>query len=422
MKKILSVILVLVMALSLSACTFLAGNETTAPDTTLPITEPPVTEPPETEPPETEPAVPKIYYRDIECTNVSEWKDLGIKWKGNDFVFVTKFPENWELAPLESEAGKTYVILREGKDIGMISTAVPKASLETLERSFYEADGVELDYEVREVKEGKGVGYRRVFGFFFDDYRVFFEIDYNEIDDKGCRYMADSIEEGKINGEAFRIPMEGGNSSRRTIVIGNSFIRTSQIGDYLKLFYDRGNKYYTLESFTRNGQSVEDYAKESWLEQYRNGTYHVVFMCGLYNSRDEANFPKVVEACKQSNTKLVIFPAHNETYNNTVEKIREKYPDIHYLGWRDEINMFIDNGGISYWDFCIDDGDKHSKPLAGYIGAHMIYTALYGEVPPEYTASAPHSISHLKSVLGESYIKTGIAPGERIYKVYELVD
>lgn len=415
MRKILSVILVSVMMLSFSACAFLPRLEETNADTTAPVTEAPLTEPPETET-----AIPEVYYRDIECVNVSEWKDIGIKWAGNDFVFVSKFPASWELARLDG-ADDTYLILCDGKDIGAVTTAVPKASLEVLERSFYEIDAVEIDYEVRKVKEGKGVGFRRVFGFFYDDYRVFFEIDYNEIDDKGCRYIADSVAQGKVNGEGLIIPKEGGNSSRRTIVIGNSFIRTSQIGDYLKHFYTLGNKHYTLESFTHNGQSVEDYAKESWLKEFRNGTYHVVFLCGLYNLKDVENFPKVLEACKQSDTKLVIFPAHNEKYGR-VETVLESYPDVYYLSWRDEINLFIDKGGIDYYDFCINDGDQHSKPLAGYIGAHMIYCALYGEAPPEYTATAPHSISYLKSVLGEDYIKTGIAPGERVYKVYEIVD
>lgn len=416
MRKLLSLLLVAVTVLSISACQSMHVDEETVDDTTLPSTEPA-----ETEPPETEPVITEIDYKTIECTDIENWKDIGIKWKGNDFVFVTKFPSEWELVPLEGEEETTFVIFRDGADIGVVSTVAPKTSVDTLESQFFEIGDIELDYDVRKVKEGKRYVFRRVFGFFYDDFRVFFEIDYNELDDANCLYIANSIAEGSKNGGVVEIPMEGGNSSRRTIVIGNSFIRTSQIGDYLKLFYNLGNKHYTLESFTHNGQSVEDYAKESWLKEFRNGTYHVVFLCGLYNAKDAENFPKVVEACKQSNTKLVIFPAHNEKFGR-VEEIREKYPDICYLGWRDEINLFINNGGVDYYDFCINDGDQHSKPLAGYVGAHMMYCALYGEVPPVYTAVKPHSISYLQSMLGEDYIKTGIAPGERIYTVYEIRD
>ena len=407
--------------LLLSSCTILPTAGDATAEITKEITVTPETEPPETEPPETEPPVPEINHNELECMHIEEWKDIGIKWLGNDAVFVTKFPAAWELIPLEDEEESTLVILRNGVDIGVVSTVVPKTSLETLESEFYNIGGVEIDYDVRKVKEGKGYAFRRVFGFFYGDFRVFFEIDYTELDDENCLYIANSIGEGDMSGGVFTIPMDGGNTSRKTIVIGNSFIRTSQIGSYLKLFYNSGNKHYTLESFTHNGQSVEDYAKESWLKEFRNGTYHVVFLCGLYNAKDAENFPKVVEACAQSNTKLVIFPAHNEKFGR-VEEIREKYPDIYYLGWRDEINRFIDAGVADYWDFCINDYDKHSTPLAGYVGAHMIYSALYGEVPPEYTAGKPHSIGYLKSMLGEDYVKTGLAPGERVYNIYELKD
>ena len=413
--KLLIVAIAFMAILLLASCTPSSQTQ----DTTEPHVS--VDDPISTEPPETSAPEPEINYKEIECTHIDKWKDIGIKWRGNDFVFVTKFPEDWELSKLEGEEDSTYVILRNGVDIGVISTVAPKEFVKNLESSFHEIGEIELYSYVRMLKQGKHDVYSRVFVIFHGDFRVFFEIDYNEIDDENIQYMVNSIAEGDEKGGVVRIPMEGGNSSRRTIVIGNSFIRTSQIGDYLNHFYSLGNKYYTLERFTRNGQSVEDYAKESWLKEFRNGTYHVVFLCGLYNVRDVDNFPKVVEACKQSNTKLVVFPAHNENPVHSVT-ILEQYPDVYYLSWRDEIDLFIDNGGVDYYDFCINDGDKHSKPLAGYIGAHMIYCALYGEVPPTYTAPNPHSISYIESMLGEEYIKTGVAPGERTYTVYEIVD
>ncbi len=412
MKKLIVLLTVLALVVLLSAC------QTQTPTQ---ITEPPVTAPPETEPPETEPQKVEVDYTALECSPIDGWKDIGIKWENSGQVLVSKFPKNWELAPLVDEEDTTLVVLRDGVDIGVVSTLVPQASLDTLESANYVSGEIELDYDVRKVKEGNSYGFRRILAFFWGDYRVFFELDYTEIDDEGCRYIASSIAEGGETGGSLIIPTENGNSSRNVIVIGNSFIRTSQIGDYLKHFQNNGKKYYNIQTFTHNGQSVEDYAKESWLTQYRNGDYHVVFLCGLYNTRDVESFPKVLEACKQSNTKLVVFPAHNEVYGR-VETVLEQYPDVYYLSWRDEVDFFIDNGEISYWDFCRNDGDKHSTPLAGYIGAHMVYTALYGEVPPEYTSSTPHSIGYIKSKLGEDYVKTGIAPGERVYTVYNLVD
>ena len=68
-----------------------------------------------------------------------------------------------------------------------------------------------------------------------------------------------------------------------------------------------------------------------------------------------------------------------------------------------EINSLI-KAGRDKWDFCINDAHLHSTPLAGYVGAHMIYRAIYGEVPQgDMTSSI--SYKEIKNVLGD-YVKT----------------
>ena len=56
----------------------------------------------------------------------------------------------------------------------------------------------------------------------------------------------------------------------------------------------------------------------------------------------------------------------------------------------------------------MDDYYDHSKPLAGYVGAHMIYRAMYGEIP---TAKMTSSISqsYVDSILG-NYVSSGVIP------------
>ena len=61
------------------------------------------------------------------------------------------------------------------------------------------------------------------------------------------------------------------------------------------------------------------------------------------------------------------------------------------------------------WDLCINDMHLHSTPLAGYVGAHMIYRAMYGELP-----EAPMQISinqsYIDSILGDyAYVGDGKA-------------
>ena len=54
----------------------------------------------------------------------------------------------------------------------------------------------------------------------------------------------------------------------------------------------------------------------------------------------------------------------------------------------------ISEKGIDTWDFCIDDQHKHSTPLAGYVGAHMIYRAIFGEIPKKYQSNYFDSASY----------------------------
>ena len=42
--------------------------------------------------------------------------------------------------------------------------------------------------------------------------------------------------------------------------------------------------------------------------------------------------------------------------------------------------LLIENG-IDWLEFCIPDEHSHSTELAGYVGAHMIFRALFGECP-----------------------------------------
>jgi hypothetical protein len=52
----------------------------------------------------------------------------------------------------------------------------------------------------------------------------------------------------------------------------------------------------------------------------------------------------------------------------------------HCLNWKGELEGLIKRG-VDIWDLCISDAYNHSRPLAGYVGAHMIYRAIYNELP-----------------------------------------
>ena len=158
-------------------------------------------------------------------------------------------------------------------------------------------------------------------------------------------------------------------------------------------------------AYSRGYAHVDTYAyDEEVMSSIRNGDYAVVFICGFYDNSQAEHLAVMKEACDASGTALVIFPAHNEQ-TNSIKYAYEQVEGVYLLNWKDEVQSFIDNGGDK-WDFCINDQHLHSTPMAGYIGAQMIYRAIFGEIP-NCSLSATISQSEVNRTLGE-YVKTGI--------------
>jgi hypothetical protein len=111
----------------------------------------------------------------------------------------------------------------------------------------------------------------------------------------------------------------------------------------------------------------------------------------------------MINACKSSDTNLAIFPAHNES-SSLIGTAGMLHPTALFLDWKGEIDSFI-SSGIDQSHFCIADSHKHSTPLAGYVGAHMIYRAIFDKVPTETSYSA---VSQSELALLGNYPSTGI--------------
>ncbi len=166
------------------------------------------------------------------------------------------------------------------------------------------------------------------------------------------------------------------------LILGNSFISTSKIGSILTEMLHNNGKDCNVEAISKGHATVATYASdEPLLESIRQGTYDAVFICGFYGKAQLEHLGVLKEACDASMTKLIIFPAHNES-GTVVASATTQYPSLFCLNWKAEINTLISNG-VNRWDLCEDDTYKHSKPLAGYVGAHMIYRAIYDDLPSE---------------------------------------
>ena len=414
MKKSLLVLVCLTLSLLLFAC-----EEAPA----AVVTEPVVTEPVTTEAPVvTEPPLPAFDYTTLDCRAVDEWHDIGLTWQGSDTVIYMMVPTDWEIEKMNDE---TYLIYCDGAGIGEITTQVSDEDFEILYSiATKEKDGIEIDYDERCIMADYGDDYRRMLGFWVVDDAVrgmYLDIDYTALDDDGVDYLCDSVSYGHRDGGELFLDMDKYNSSNKILLIGNSFVGDSfsKISITLdQLLKSGGKTQYKFENITKYNMGIKDFCKDPYVTDMANGKYKVVFMCGIYGSGDVAGMKAVIDACKKSNTGLVFFIAHNEK-DDWIAKAKEQYPDVMYLDWKTEIDSFI-YSDATYWEFCMNDGPRHSTPLGGYVGAHMLYKAVFHEVPPEFQSTSYLSKDKINKLIGADYVKTGIYDGELSYIVYEL--
>lgn len=415
MKTVLSLILVLLMLLSAVGCQT-APVETEPPDTA--VTEMVETEPEtEPEPPETE---PPLDYRTIPCREVEAWRLVGITLVGMNKTVTVNLPVSWSLEKFDNS---TYILLCDGNDIGDIRLGEPSRALavESSSTYFSKDKSVELCAQIRRVREGNGEGFRRLLGFFYTEgsteHCFYIQVDYEQLDEAAVKHMGASIGRGERS-DVPSVSLAGGNDSKKILIAGNSFVRTSAVGTFFTQFVENGDQPYEVEWISTSSVTVVHYLQEEWLSRFRAGEFHAVVMCGLYYEANARDLIWLVNACLASDTTLIMFPAYNEK-NQFVSLAQELYPGLNVLHWKNEIQSFIDNG-VSKWDLCVDDSYLHSKPLAGYIGAHMLYVTLFGEIPPEYEGKTPLDMETIRQKLGDSYVHTGVSPIESVSLIYEL--
>lgn len=164
------------------------------------------------------------------------------------------------------------------------------------------------------------------------------------------------------------------------LILGNSFISSSGVGYILNEMMMLGRKKCNVEAISRGYATVGTYVKNSFIIQdIRDRKYDAVFICGLYSIDEIEHLGTLKRVCEESQTQLVIFPAHNERAN-IVDYAKLEYPSLTCLNWKAELEALIAQG-VDIWDLCYDDEYKHSTQVAGYVGAHMIYRAIYNELP-----------------------------------------
>ena len=108
--------------------------------------------------------------------------------------------------------------------------------------------------------------------------------------------------------------------------------------------------------------------------------------------------------CKSSDTTLVLLPAYNEN-RTVINSAKSANPDLYCLDWKLELENLI-KSGVDKWALCMNDDYTHSRPIAGFVAAHMIYRAIYNAIPT-ITGISAISTYDIKAVLNEMYLTTG---------------
>lgn len=334
-----------------------------------------------------------------------EWEKIRITDTDKTLSFVLELPDDWRVQKVDKD---TFAIFRSNKKIGTIERDQSLSRYQDFEYGNIADITAQTSYR---VMEDDGHYYRYFVIEFVQNtvkYTVYVTVDYNELEEKSCREFIRKltlVPQKKV----FIHPSEG-NGSNKILILGNSFVATSEVGEFLNdMLRTSGLRYYAdpIAIGMANVTTFENYP--DICDSMANGEYCYVFLCGLYSDEAVRAVQTMKNYCELSDTKLILFPAHNESANS-IRKATDAYADLIMLNWKGEIDALLERGA-EYSDYCVDDYHKHSKPLAGYVGAHMIYRSLFKNQPPPLTAAAPLTERYVNSKL-EDYIESGgVIPG-----------
>ena len=362
-------------------------------------------------------------YKNITCRSIMNYQGLYFGENDKNNVFHLSLPKEWKI---EHMNGASYRVTREQNQIGEVEYRKYEQAEEKdclLHEKEKSATIVVDSCVVRD--DSRLSGYTRRFVVTdknsADNRSLVILVDYAEMDSFSAVKLMATAEMSVVNTDAGlgKLALTDAANNKGILVLGNSFIGTSEIGSILKEMCNNGGKTNTVRAISRGYATVnKTYSQDaSILAEIKAGQWGIVFMCGFYSSADVPALQVVLDACKASGTKLVIFPAHNEKSDIVKSAISKYGNDVGYLDWKGEIDRFL-NANVASDKMYYQDEHLHSTPLAGFVGAHMIYRQVFGELPPEIFSSAV-TTAQARKELGDSYLKNAsfsILKEEQIYR------
>ena len=356
---------------------------------------------------ETEETTVDTGYTLIEPNEPTSYSAICFAAENRSYGLSLNLPSDWQF---ENRSKNVIIIKKNNDEIGTIAYESKSTSDEwlTLTSSKHNADKISIEFNVEKHSTAEEYRHRICFNYNEDGEAkaVTLTVPYCELSNTSLMKIKLYTAFKNIGYDPQIGVIDLESDTRGVLIMGNSFIGTSKVGDILDEMIRRTDKKISVTSLSRGYAHVDTYALDNAIMALINsGEYSAVFICGFYDNDQVEYLSMLKEACDNGKTALFIFPAHNENAAS-IKRANKSVEGVQLLNWKEQIESFIDRGADK-WSFCYDDQHLHSTPLAGYIGAHMIYRAIFGEIP-DCTVSKHVSQSLIDSVLG-NYAQTGIA-------------
>ena len=405
MKKFSLILIAILLLTAMLLCGCESTDEAADPDAsdkkTTDATEE-ATEAPTEKPTE---AKKTIKYWEIKCRSIKGYKDEHFAVSDDvDRDLTLQLPSDWKL----DKTADGYTISRDGEEIGKISNKTLADRAWELVEDYKKVIGKELAVEknIESMGEGEDIRFRYRYKYKFEEngtgVEISLTVNYEELDGNAADKL---YHNAKFSASSTMIDgMLDDMADEDYLILGNSFISSSNIGMIIDDLFMTNQKYCNFNAISRGYASVATYiADYDLMSRIERGDYKGVFICGFYAEGEADNLVVLENACKKSNTRLVIFPAHNE-FEGPINLAQTKCPELPLLNWKGELDMLIESG-VDKWELCWKDQHLHSTEYAGLIGAIMIYRAFYGEMPT-LDRMTSIDISYARELFG-SYLETG---------------
>lgn len=342
-------------------------------------------------------------YKSLACEKVTDLREVTFFVSNSRTKIHVMFPKNWTL----KKNDRGYSILQASKAIGSVtvSDAVGSETLESVHSDKMVMSGVNIISSINRIASEGETTYNRTISYQYKEAEgnsrtVVITVPYQKIDDDAAWKMVVKTKKTTAPDPKMGVlPLDDDRDS--ILILGNSFVSSSKIGSILQKMCGSS---FSVEAQSRGYARITTYVQdESVMDRIRSGDFAAVILCGLYDLESVTNLEHMINACAASDTKLAVFPAHNEN-SSLIGTAALLHPSVLFLDWKEEINSLI-SSGIDETHFCIADSHKHSTPLAGYVGAHMIYRAIFGKVPTE---TSFNQVSKAEISLLGDYASTGM--------------